>query len=61
MVGVSSWRRGCGLVGGLGRPRLYDKVSPAAEWANKVINKVNKCYAGTDQPTNQPTDRHERA
>jgi len=40
LVGVSSWRRGCGQLGG-GRPRLYDKVSPAAEWATKVINKIN--------------------
>ena len=39
LVGVAAWRKGCSSIGQ--RPRLYDKVSPNSEWAQKTIRQLN--------------------
>lgn len=39
LVGVAAWRKGCSSVGQ--RPRLYDKVSPNSEWAQKTIRQLD--------------------
>ena len=39
LVGVAAWRKGCSSVGQ--RPRLYDKVSPNSEWAQKTIAQLD--------------------
>ena len=39
LVGVAAWRKGCSNIGQ--RPRLYDKVSPNSEWAQKTIRQLD--------------------
>ena len=40
LVGVAAWRKGCSNIGQ--RPRLYDKVSPNSEWAQKTMRQLDK-------------------
>lgn len=37
LVGVTSWRIACAPTG-VGRPRMYDKITPNSEWIQKTIN-----------------------
>ena len=39
LVGVAAWRKGCSSIAQ--RPRLYDKVSPNSEWAQKTIRQLD--------------------
>lgn len=39
IVGVSNWRIAC-TKAGMGRPRMYDKISSNIEWIKKTIGAI---------------------
>ena len=54
LVGVAAWRKGCSSIGQ--RPRLYDKVSPNSEWAQKTIRQLDQ----EDKNRKQKKDNQKR-